>query len=307
MPNIGVKDLDVSVLAHIAHECRIPVDYVEDVYACTPFQAGLLTDSAVYIQRFTHEFDPSVDLDRYVAALSHVISLNEMLRTRIVDCDLGLVQVVLKNGQSPSDRVQRAPGPDIDEYLQHDRSTPMGLATPLSRFAIVGRTLVITIHHAISDVYTLTALLSDTQSVYEGRAPCPHAPFKRFVEYCGTIDERAAAAFWKAQFKGGVPAIFPATSCKYAAKASRDMVRHIALKKMGSAALMPAYIETAWSLAAADYTGSDVVAFGYVMSGRSAVPGDLGTTLGPTITTVPMQVRLYYKATSSPPPRASHV
>jgi hypothetical protein len=58
-----------------------------------------------------------------------------------------------------------------------------------------------------------------------------------------------------------------------------------------SAALMPAYLEAAWALTLSDYTGSDSVTFGYVLSGRDSYP-TAETTFGPTLATVPLQVHL---------------
>lgn len=292
MATIDIKDVDGSVLAQIAQDCHVSVGDVEDVYACTPFQAGILADPTIYVERYVRSLAPSVDLDRFAAALDHVISLNVITRTRIVDCDLGLVQVVLRHGRSPWDSVRRISDLDVNTYLLHDRSVPMHLGTQLSRFAIVDRKLVLTIHHAVSDHYSLTQLALDIWSVYKGQTPSPRAPFKEFVRYCSAIDENAAVGFWKAQFKGGEPSIFPSAPPEHAVQASQRMSRHIVLKKLASVALIPAYIEAAWGLTAADYTGSEIVAFGYVMSGRSAALGGAETTLGPTIATVPLQVRL---------------
>ncbi|TPX07060.1 uncharacterized protein E0L32_011048 [Thyridium curvatum] len=285
-------DIGDDVLAKISEDCRISVHDIEDIYPCTPFQRGLLTDSELYIQRFVHSLDVTVDVDQFSAALRRVVSLNETLRTRIVDCDLGLVQVVVKDGLRTSDCVLRPSHLDLQQYLHHDRSAAMHLATPLARFAIVGRKLVTTIHHAISDHYSLKFLIADTWQIYKNRAPSRHAPFKMFAQYCSAIDRKRAAAFWKSQFRGGVPAIFPSIPPEHPAKASRKTVRNISLKSKVPPALMPAYIEAAWGMTAADYSGSDIVAFGYVMSGRSPALAGAETTLGPTITTVPMQVDL---------------
>ncbi|PNY28935.1 Nonribosomal peptide synthetase [Tolypocladium capitatum] len=284
-----LEGVDDAILAQISQDCHIAVGEIEDVYGCTPFQSGLVADSATYIQRFVHSLDPFVNLDRFCAALNQVVTLNQTLRTRIVDCDLGLVQVVVRKGQS--DCVYRPSHLDLQQYLRHDRSIPMQLATPLARFAIVGgRKLVTTIHHAVSDHYSLKFLLADTWSIYQERAPSQHAPFKKFVEYCDAIDDKNATAFWKTQFKGGIPAIFPSVPSDHLVKASQKTARDISLTKAPSRPLMPAYIEAAWGMTAADYTGSESVAFGYVMSGRSPTMAGAETTLGPTVTTVPMQV-----------------
>ncbi|KEY73046.1 hypothetical protein S7711_06120 [Stachybotrys chartarum IBT 7711] len=289
---LSLQDVNDGVLIQIAKDCSIAVDDIEDVYACTPFQSGLLTDSDTYVQRFIHSLDTFVDLDRFSAALNEVVDLNHTLRTRVVDCDLGLVQVVVRRAQPLSNYVQRPTNPDIEQYLHHDRCQPMHLATPMARFAIVGRKLITTIHHAISDHYSLKFLIADTWSVYQHQAPSQHAPFKEFVKYCGSLENKTAVMFWKSQFQGGTPEIFPSVPAGHSVKASQSMSRDVILKKKAPAPLMPAYIEAAWSITAADYTDSDSIAFGFVMSGRSPALAGVETTLGPTITTVPMQVNL---------------
>ncbi|KAF2725990.1 acetyl-CoA synthetase-like protein [Polychaeton citri CBS 116435] len=169
----------------------------------------------------------------------------------------------------------------------------MHLATPLVRFAIVeGRKMITTIHHAISDHYALKFLFADAWRIYRGQEPAQHTPFKKFVEHCDAINETEASAFWKTQFKDDVPAIFPGIPLGRSVKASQKACRNITLRKIPSPALMPAYIEAAWSMTAADYTGNECIAFGYVMSGRSPALAGAETTLGPTITTVPMQIHL---------------
>ena len=290
-PVMSVEEIPSGVLAHIAQDCGISCEDVEDIYACTPFQTGILTHATTYVQRLVLSLHHSLEIDRFCSALEHVISASETLRTRFVDSELGLVQVVVKKGRSPSDRVARYSDSDLKSYLRQDGSRLMHMATPLAWFAVIGRKLVATIHHAISDHYSLKFLVMDTWSVYQGQKPFFHAPFKKFVEYCHAVDEEEAVAFWKSQFRGGTPAIFPSVPPEHTPEASRKSSREILLEnKSGLAASMPCLLEVAWILTAADYTGSKNVAFGYVMSGRSRALGGLETTLGPTIATVPIQV-----------------
>ncbi|GKZ33154.1 nonribosomal peptide synthase [Aspergillus brasiliensis] len=290
-----METIDSAILAQICQDCHISVAEVEDVYACTPFQAGLLADRADYIQRNIHSLDSTLDLDRFCASLHRVVASNQILRTRIVDCPLGLVQVVVKR-EACTDCLSRPVNQDVEQYLRQDELSPMHLGTPLARFAIVGRKLVTTIHHAIADSYSLLYLYEDACKIYQGESPPPRAPFREFVDYCKSIDSKSAAAFWKCQFSESAPGIFPTVPSGHVMKASQTAAHSIALTKKPPLPLLPAYIEAAWAMTAADYTGSENVVFGYVMSGRTAI-GGVETTLGPTISTVPMQVQLNASST----------
>lgn len=285
-----METIDSAILAQICRDCHISVAEVEDVYACTPFQAGLMADGADYTQRNIHSLDSSLDLDRFCASLHQVVASNQILRTRIVDCPLGLVQVIVKS-EAFIDCLSRPCNADVEQYLRQDEMSPMHLGMPLARFAIVGRKLVTTIHHAIADSHSLLYLYEDAWKIYQGESPPPRAPFREFVDYCKSIDSKSAAAFWKSQFSESAPGVFPTVPSGHLIKASQTAAHTISLAKKPPLPLLPAYIEAAWAMTAADYTGSENVVFGYVMSGRTAI-GGAETTLGPTISTVPMQVQL---------------
>ncbi|CAG8179971.1 unnamed protein product [Penicillium salamii] len=285
------QSIDNALLAQICADCHIKAEDIEEVYDCTPFQAGLLTDGADYAHSLVHSLDDWLDLDRLRASLYDMISLIETVRTRIVDSPTGLLQVVVK-GAASEDCVSQHFYKDVEHYLKEVQLTPMHLGTPLARFAFVGRKLVTTVHHAIADSYTHRFFFEDLCKIYQRKSPARRAPFREFVNYCKKIDTTSAAIFWRAQFNQRTPAIFPSIPLGHPVKASHPIVRRITLAKSPSLPLMPAYIEAAWALTASDYTGSDSVVFGYALSGRSAPLGGAETTPGPTVSMVPMQVDL---------------
>lgn len=304
---MAVGDLNFSnnaaILAQIREQCQLGPQDVQDVYPCTPLQWGLMVDHSLYVGVAVHDIDPSVDLDRLCCALDQVVARNDVLRTRIVDCDDdGLLQVVARKGQP----VVRTAETDMDRFLEWNRSVRTGFGTPLVRFAIVGdggdtpTRLVTTMHHVIYDYHVTEFLIADTWSVYQGEAPQEYTPFKEFVRYCNSMDAKEAAAFWKGRFRSGA-SIFPSLPSGHQALASELVTREVSLfnaadkaaKAPPSIALMPAYMEAAWAMTAADYTSSDSVAFGCVLSGRGpGLPGGAERTFGPTVTTIPVQVDL---------------
>ncbi|KAI8275448.1 Nonribosomal peptide synthetase 12 [Colletotrichum sp. SAR 10_98] len=294
---------DPAILAQICEQCQLSPKDIQDVYPCTPLQSGMMVDSSLYIHVIVHKIDPSVDTDRLCAAIDQVVASNEVLRTRIVDCDgAGLLQAVVRRGEP----VLRSPETDLDRFLEWNNSVKTDLGTPLIRFALVrcgagdgGTRLVTTLHHVMFDFHVMEFLMDDIWSIYEGITPPVHAPFKDFVEHCATIDPKEAAAFWRGRFKNGASIFPPLPAHHHQVLANEVLIRDIFFASdksspaLPSNALMPAYIEAAWAMTASDYTSNDSVAFGCILSGRgSGQPGGAETTFGPTITTVPVQVDL---------------
>ncbi|KAK7756455.1 NRPS [Diatrype stigma] len=292
-------DVDETTLIEIAETCDISISQIEDVYACTPLQTSTIAESTMRtgasVFQFVLTLAPSIDIDRFCDALRLVVSLNSILRTRLVDCRLGLLQVVTGGAH----RTERLSG-DVEHYLHDDKAKPMSLGVPLFRSAIIDRKLVLTMHHAVMDHSSIPPLFRDVLHVYHDQEPEARAPFKDFVKSCMSIDEATAKSFWASRFNG-VPAIFPNVEQGFVPNSVQKFTRKVILGRIGaeiSPAHVPAYIETAWALTAGVYTGSESVAFGLVLSGRTpTLLAGAETTLGPTIATIPVQVNLQRTAT----------
>lgn len=290
--------IDPAALRDISLHCGVHEDRIEDVYNCTPFQQGIAADSgkfdATYAARFVLSIPTNLDITNVANAISELVALNTILRTRIVDDQqLGLVQVILRDDPATRTRLLST---GLDQYVEDDRRTSMGLAAPLFRSTIIEdvRKWVLTIHHSIFDWYFLRSLLDDVTKICAKQPPTVHASYKQFVEFCGSVQQSEARAFWAGQFTG-TPSVFPSVSIGRSSDASSRTRRRIRTPgSLASPALMPVYLECAWALLAHAYGGGDSVAYGVVYSGRSASTGWEGveSTLGPTIATVPVEVAL---------------
>ncbi|TVY36052.1 Nonribosomal peptide synthetase [Lachnellula subtilissima] len=288
----GVEE---STLAEIAEACHISADQIDDIYVCTTLQTSAMAESTIRtgasVFQYVFSFAPSVDVERVSIALQTVVSLNAILRTRLVDSRLGIVQVVTKGAHYThhlSGDIQ------LEQYKRDEKNKALVLGVPLFHSAIIDRKWVLTMHHAIMDHSSLTFLFRDLIGIYHGHAPEMRTPFKKFAEYCLNIDETAAKHFWSSRFKGA-PAIFPKVEPGYAPNATQKMTLKITSTRIGaevSHAHVPSFIEAAWALTAGAYTNSESVAFGQVLSGRTLSLAGLETTLGPTIAIVPVQISL---------------
>jgi amino acid adenylation domain-containing protein len=282
---------DEDVLGYIAAACNVPLTAIEDLYPCTPLQIGIMAqpNERIYINCVYATLGPSIDTDRFCNALSHIYSVNPVLRTRIVDCEFGLVQVILKENLSIS-----CPSKSLAQVLDDEKSAPMSLCTPLFRAALLGRVIILTTHHAIADGGTYHRMFDNLSRVYHGHQLPFYASFKLFVKHCLAIEEAEAKSFWGPRFCGN-PTIFPKIDVEYFPDASSKLATQISFGPYGlsvSLGLMSSYIETAWAITVMSYTNAESVVFGRVLSARAPVLGGLESTLGPTIVTMPVQVNL---------------
>ncbi|CAI6339133.1 unnamed protein product [Periconia digitata] len=287
-----------AILAEIANVCNIPLAAIEDFYPCTPLQYGIMAQpiERIYINCVYATLAPSIDTEKFCDALCHIYSLNPILRTRIVDSEFGLVQVVVKEALSIT-----RPSKPLKEALSDEKSSSMRLGTPLFRVALLpaDRKIILTTHHAISDGGTYHIMFDNIARAYNGLSLKPHADFKLFVKQCLSIDPEMATTFWGKRFSGH-PTVFPKIDVGYTPDASSKIESKISLEALGvsvSLGLMPCYIETAWAITAQSYTGSESIVFGRVLSARSQGLGGLESTLGPTIVTMPVQANMKKEST----------
>ncbi len=294
---MSLAEVDEPTLAEIAKACNVPTSRILSVYGCTPIQRSMIAATRAEVFHFVLSFGPTVDIDRFCEALRQVVLLNPILRTRLVQCDLGIVQVV-----TSEEHVTDRRSGDLEQYLGDEKTHRLGLGMSLFHTAFVNRDFVATIHHAIMDYWSVTTLLTqDLPAVYYGLPPKPRPDFRKFVAHCIGIDKSAARSFWAPRFKGA-PAIFPRVMPGVTPSPIQRPSRKIILKRKGNGKTpshnsvppshIPYFIEAAWALTAAVYAASESVAYGYVLSGRSPTLNGIETTLGPTITEVPVQVTL---------------
>ena len=285
-------EVDELTLAEVAEACNVPASQIEDVYACIPQQVDQISKKRSEVFHFVLSFGLAADIDRWCEAVRQVVSLNSILRTRLVQCRIGIVQVVT----SEEHITERRSG-DIEQYLHSEGSEAyrIGLGVPLFHSMFIDRNFVATMHHAIMDYWSLNTLFSvDAASVYYGHPPIKRPAFKEFVARCISINESVAQSFWAPRFKG-VPAIFPKIDPDVSPYPSRQLKKTIALKRIGngfSPSHVPLFAEAAWALTAGVYADSESVAYGLVLSCRSSAFNGVETTLGPTVAEVPVQADL---------------
>ncbi|PLB38912.1 acetyl-CoA synthetase-like protein [Aspergillus candidus] len=284
-------------LQHLAAECGVTPAEVEDAYPATAVQEGLLVRTAQrphdYVDQRAFALPADIDLSRLVDTWRAVSSANPILRTRLAQ--LGpddMVQVVLHAPVA----CPVVEGP-LDDYLDRDWGTSFGPGTALVRLAVVqeeGRAFcVLTMHHAVYDHWTLPLLRQQLEAAYAGR-PLESRPFNHFIRH--VVDSQSKAeSYWREALAESEAVPFPPRpSGPWTPMAQSSAQQSVPLSPHNGPRdfTISTWIQLAWALTAAQYTGASEVVFGVMVSGRDApVPG-IDRTTGPTIATAPLAVCL---------------
>lgn len=278
------------ILNDAAGQCQVHPDQVEDIYPCTPLQEGLFAlsqRSGAYVARSIFDLPADLDQTKFKAAWEKTASLNEILRTAIVqEASKGLLQVVLK------DPVRWSSSSSLLEYLKHDKVMHFGDC--LTRFAIVeGKYFVLSQHHAAYDGYSLPQIFRQAEDFYEGQSSeSKSAPYSRFVKYLTTSKAGPSQEYWTKELAGTSPSMFPIVASNYQPNPFSYLKHEVGFDYTNKEVTRSTLIRAAWALVVSAYTKTHDVTFGAVLSGRQAPVKDIENMTGPTIATVPMRINV---------------
>nr|QIW91877.1 NRPS [Phialomyces arenicola] len=292
-------DEEQRQLADVAARCGVHVDQIEDVYPCTPLQEGLMAitgrQPAAYVSRQVYALDCSVDRVQFQAAWQTLAATAHILRTRILMGSHALQVVV-------SEQIVWRYGTNLDEYLLSDRKEGMALGQPLVRYGWVedpsGQCYFIwTAHHALYDGWTLRTLGKRLIDIYRHDRSQPSIPYTRFVRYLqhGRPEAAASTDYWRAQLQGEVMSNWPPLPRADYQPLPKDHLRQLIPLPPGhdqGTVVISNVLRAAWALVMAQYAGHSDVAFAATVSGRNAPVWEIADIPAPTITTVPLCIRV---------------
>ncbi|KAH8896009.1 acetyl-CoA synthetase-like protein [Thozetella sp. PMI_491] len=289
-----------SLLIEAATQCNVLEDLVEDIYPCTPLQEGLINLSTrretPYIKRSVYRLPESLDIARYQSSWAALSTAHPILRTRIIHTDSGSLQVVLK------EEISWQYGSSLHEYLERDKKISMTYGTPLVRYSIIRPTsedcspyFVWTAHHAIYDGWSESLLFSQVGRHYESGC-LPHgAAFNTFINYLTNgVNENDSEFFWRTEFADEIPSSYPklpSPAYEPTPQAIQETTIQLARNEESNTTLS-AVIQAAWAAVLGRWSHSDDIVYGLTLAGRNVPVAGITSIVGPTITTVPVRVRL---------------
>ncbi|RAL12432.1 putative nonribosomal peptide synthase [Aspergillus homomorphus CBS 101889] len=295
-------DARSATLRDIASKCDISTSQIQDIFPCTGVQKSLLSMTAKseksYIAHFLLPLADGVDIARLKQAWEDVSQTTApILRCRVVDtpAEEGLVMVQI---QEPLiwDTCETATA-----YLKSDRHS-MGLATPLTRLAIVGDAssndlaCFLTQHHAVYDGYSLPLLIQEVSKVYAGLVDnsALTAPFQLFIKHILGLDAEKAKESWQHYFSGLKAVPFPELAHEnYQPKADCTVKREIQFSQGSNRDVTAAtMIRAAWSILIARYLDTDDIIFGTMVTGRQTPLPGIDRMIAPLINAVPVRVKV---------------
>ncbi|GFF52330.1 nonribosomal peptide synthase, putative [Aspergillus lentulus] len=281
-----------ATVALAAQVCRVRQERVEDVYPCTPLQEGMMILGAQqkgkYIARFVYRLEPTVDLARLRAAWDQTVIANPILRTRIIETDgKGMRQVVVRETIVLTNVAEAQPVPTSFG----DRLINANLIEAKDGHS--DSFMILTMHHAICDRWSVQQLMCQLESAYKGVAPSPNS-FSRFIQHIQDMDTTAAEAYWKSQFSSLEAEAFPKLPSKdYRPNATESMTQRID-PPYGTPTgfTMSTILRLALAIVIAHYSSSPDVVFGATVTGRAAPVHAVETLTAPTVATIPVRVKL---------------
>lgn len=294
-----------SLREHLSRAYRIAARRVEDIFPCTPMQAGMMAETIAspeaYILQEVLRLSPDVDVERLQAAWEDRIAECSIMRTRIVMLpQLGSCQIVMTEDE-PVDWRQ---GDDLAAYLREDLSAHMGYGDALSRLAIVeersgARFLVWTCHHAVTDGHNHQNMLRLAEQAYGGGQLGRGTEFKQFVKYLGDQDAEKSKQYWREQFANlGAVAKFPVFDDAYEPTVT-DYVHHTIALPRTAGITSSILLRASWAFVLSRITGSGDVVLGVTQSGRDIPLAGIDSCLGPVLASVPVRVSMEDAATVS--------
>ncbi|KAJ3219896.1 hypothetical protein HDU67_008425 [Dinochytrium kinnereticum] len=286
---------------------------VDKVYPCTPLQQGMLyqslsTNGVAYANRFHLRMNSDVNSKKLEQAWLTVIDKHEVLRSRFAStsADESVVQFAMKKGLfNKWKNCSVKTDEDLDKSLQAyaDMATLLE-PVKLCLFESVEsstKLLVLDIHHAVYDGWSLPAILEDVRRAYFDLPLPSRKPFSHILEYVTSVDMNAAKQFWKKTMDSCVPTLFPNLTGLLPFEEASDHVavhslkasqREVEAKAKEAGVTVQTILLSVWSKILSNYTGELDVVFGQTVSGRMIPIDGIDDIIGPCFNTIPVRVKL---------------
>ena len=288
---------------------------IGDLLPLTPLQEGLLFHTSYprdgadwYAVQIVVGLAGPLDVHRLRQAVQTVLDRHPQLGARFVYDGLDEpVQVILKHPVLPWQFTDMARnGEHLDRLCADERAAIADLAHQSPLRATLIRTadgchrLVLTIHHAVVDGWSLQILLGEIFGSYDRRPLPSPQPYRAFVSWLVNQDVDAAETAWSTAFSGyEAPTLVAPSDRLGRAQRSAKSVRLSAeltdaLTRLARShnATLNIVLQAAWAQLLGWLTGQHDLAFGITVSGRATDVDGVESTVGLLINTVPVRATL---------------
>jgi amino acid adenylation domain-containing protein len=276
-------------------------DHVASVLPCTALQEGMFSLSlalpSLYSSQFLFKLPSTVNFAQFKAAYTRAMEAYPIFRTAIVPSSSNLVQVVLREEAEWTEVKQ-----DILSFLAADQAVSFDLGQPLNRLHHVHDPstnqshLVWTLHHAVYDGWSLEYAVETIRQCYQDQFKeiGSLGTFEDFVQFSHGIDRQKSELFWTEQLEYASTPSFPNFSRAGHLAADDSSLRHeiVPPSEVTLGVTTTIIARATWALLLSEYEGSDDITFGNSLHGRNSLPHHLQDVVGPTVTTLPVRVKI---------------
>jgi amino acid adenylation domain-containing protein/non-ribosomal peptide synthase protein (TIGR01720 family) len=317
--------LSPADLENVAHLVAAHGRGIEDIYAPSPIQEGILYDvlsssgEDPYFEQVICTTGPDLDVDAFIRAWQTLLARHPILRTSFRWRGLGrTVQVVHRSVELAIEHVDLSTQPpeqaerELEAFLAADRARGFVLEqAPLVRLAIVRlrdtHRIVWSAHHLIDDGWSMANLLRELLELYASPTarlrPVPsYRELIRWLDATEPTRRPAAEDFWRATLAGfSAASRLPGDGTQLERRQGSDEeTLFIEAADASTLDLLARRLKVtqntvftaAWALIVAAQDGRDSVVVGTTVSGRTArIPG-IDSIVGPFLSTLPVRVSI---------------
>jgi amino acid adenylation domain-containing protein len=297
IPPFALLKAPAEVRQIAAKQCGLTEELIQDAYPCTPLQEGLLALSlrheGAYVAQTVIEIPRTMSPALYMKAWEQAYREYAILRTRIIETDEGLVQVVIDE-----DLIWNH-ADNYDRYLHEDKSLPMNVGSRLNRFAIIldrdsesSCSLSWTAHHCTYDGWSAALIVQEVSRIAAGQQSNTHTGFNHFISYLQEQDVEKSETYWKEQLREVEAPVFPTRSRSLQGPGTVQSVQQRISMAPRDVFTSSTLVRAALAILISKYSNTDDTVFGTVVSGRNAAIEGIETIIGPTFSTVPIRIQI---------------
>ncbi|CAI6312177.1 unnamed protein product [Periconia digitata] len=308
LDNFNFK-LDEQSFQEISAECSLSVEDIEDVFPCSPMQEALMaisssnTKDQAYCLHAAFELPHDLDIRRFLLAWEETSARFAIMRSRIILRPHGSFIVVAR----PALAAYYVTGTSAAEQMAAQRTQEFSYGSPLVRLGAVSGEpgspgcFIISIHHAAYDGWSMELIWNTALEIYQGTLDATQAnpPFQSFIKELNLKNTRSSEEYWQNnladQDASGLKWPFKANSHKPSASSSKTFQLNYSVEACRHLSVTPAdLVNAVWAMTLAKYSDTTLVSYGVTLSGRDIALPNIEELVGPTIATVPRQIRVQH-------------
>ncbi|KAG9584471.1 peptide synthetase, partial [Aureobasidium melanogenum] len=286
-------------------ESETAVSSIQDVLPCTPLQDAMLVETARHPQAYCNELRftvaSAIPFERLRRALYTLAEKHTALRSGFcvsASSHCSYAQIVWKC--LAASQVARAESQSSGWSITDQKTLLRPLLFQYRR-SDTGMELILNIHHALYDQWSVEVILDDLDDLLQGQEILGRPSFgavNRFFSLQRNEDQTSHLDFWRDHLSGATPSRLPNLSPKSIPPQALQSAEHfikVDMQALSEAAQTHScsphvFFQAAYAVLLGSYMGTEDVVFGTVFSGRTLPIVDVESMVGPLLSTLPSRI-----------------